>query len=95
MTIVDALMAEYHLSLAQAWAFPLEAYLALVPAMMARHGVPLNGPGPAAQAAIEARARCKAWLRAHFTILPEGQPGPADALGDWLRARQHHPLPTP
>lgn len=81
-------MAEYGLSLYEAvWKFPLAAAQALAPARVRRHGGKWSQPDASDRAVAEARAKCKAWLAAHFTILPQGVPGPADALGDWLRAR--------
>ena len=86
--MIDSLMAEYGRSLPEAMAFPLEAYLAMLPAMVARHGGRLNGPDYVDRAAMTARERCWAWLRAHFTILEPGEPGPRDALAAWLRTRR-------
>lgn len=85
---VDALVADYGLSLRAAiWEFPLAAARALAPSRVRRHGGKWDRPDSADRAAGEARAKTKAWLARHFTILPPGEPGPADALGDWLRKR--------
>lgn len=80
-------MGEYGLTLPQAMTFPLEAYLALVPALIARHGGRAEGPDHVDLAACAAREAAWAWLRAHFTILPPGVPGPRNALARSLRAR--------
>jgi hypothetical protein len=88
VTVLDALMAEYHLPLAEAMEFPLEAYLALVPALVARHGGRVNGPDYIDQAAMAARERAWEFLRTHFEILPQGQPGPTNALARWMAARR-------
>lgn len=80
-------MAEYSLSLAEAWAFPLEGYLALLPAMITRHGGQVSGPQSSDQASIAARAKAKDWLASHFRILPIGTPGPQNALQRWLADR--------
>ena len=77
-------MAEYHHTLSAAMLFPLEAYLALIPALVARRGGQGNGPDYVDQASISAREACWRFLRRHFTILPQGQPGPNDAMGKWL-----------
>lgn len=84
----DALMADYGLTLREAiWDFPLAAARHLAPARVRRHGGKWTQPDATDRAVAEARARAKEWLAAHFTILPKGEPGPPDALGDWLRAR--------
>jgi hypothetical protein len=85
-------MADYGVTLHEAvWRFPLEAGRALAPARTRRHGGEWNRPGAVDRAKAAARARAKAWLREHFIILPPGEPGPADALGDWLRSRRGVP----
>ena len=80
-------MAEYHLTIAAAMLFPLEAYLALIPALVARHGGKGNGPDYVDQASIAARETAWRFLRRHFTILPQGEPGPPNALGKWLNSK--------
>ena len=80
-------MAEYHITLADAMRFPLEAYLALIPALVARRGGKSTGPDYIDNAAIAAREACWRFLRRHFEILPQGQPGPANALHQWLANR--------
>lgn len=77
-------MGEYHLTLSDAMEFPLEAYLALLPALVARHGGKANGPDYVDQASIAAREKAWAFLRANFRILEPGQPGPANALLRWI-----------
>lgn len=81
-------MGEYRLTLAEAMEFPLEAYLALVPALVARHGGRSGGPDYVDQAAINARETAWEFLRANFTILPKGQPGPDGALQKWLKRKR-------
>lgn len=89
---VDALMSDYGLSLrAAVWEFPLVAARALAPVRVRRHGGKWAAPDAADRAAAEARAKAKAWLAAHFTILPKGEPGPPDALGAWMRAKARSP----
>lgn len=78
-------MGEYHLTLPAAMEFPLEAYLALVPALVARHGGKAGGPDYIDQAAVNAREACWRWLRSNFTILPQGAPGPVNALARKLK----------
>ena len=86
--ICDAVMSDYGLSLYEAvWRFPLEAAAHLAPARVRRHGGKWAAPDASDRAVAEARARAKAWLAAHFRILPKGEPGPEDALGQWLRSR--------
>jgi len=84
VSILDAMIAEYHMTLAAAMEFPLEAYLALVPALVSRHGGRSNGPDYVDLAAINAREKAWAFLRRHFHILPQGQKGPMNALAAWL-----------
>lgn len=81
-------MAEYSLTLDAAWSFPLEAYLALVPAMIQRHGGKSKGADHIDQVAIEARQRCDEFLRRHFRILPPGEPAEPNALQRWLADRR-------
>ncbi len=86
--LADAVMSDYGLSLHEAiWHFPLAAARALAPSRVRRHGGKWTRPDANDRASSQARARAKEWLAAHFTILPPGEPGPADALGDWLRSR--------
>lgn len=86
--ICDVLMAEYGLSLHEAvWRFPLEAAAALAPSRVRRHGGKWAAPDASDRAVAAARARAKDWLKAHFTILPPGESGPPDALGEWMRGR--------
>lgn len=80
-------MAEYHLTLRDAMLFPLAAYLALIPALVARRGGKAAGPDYIDNAAIAAREACWRFLRRHFEILPQGQPGPTNALQQWLANR--------
>lgn len=83
-------MSDYGISLHEAvWTFPLEAALALAPARVRRLGGKWDQPNSHDRAVARARARAKRWLEANFRILPKGEPGPRDALGDWLRSRQH------
>lgn len=87
----DALMSDYGLTLHEAvWRFPLAAAMALAPARVRRHGGKWDRPQSADMAVAAARARAKAWLSKRFTILPAGEPGPSDALGDWMRARSRN-----
>ena len=88
-SLCDALMSDYGLTLHDAvWRFPLEAAAALAPARVRRHGGKWSQPDSSDRAVAAARAKCKAWLALNFSVLPKGQPGPPDALGDWLRARR-------
>lgn len=81
-------MADYGLSLHEAvWKFPLVAANYLAPARVRRLGGKWTAPDSTDRAIMQARARCKAWLAAHFRILPQGEPGPENALGDWIRER--------
>lgn len=85
---VDAIMSDYGVSLHEAvWKFPLVAAHYLAPARVRRHGGKWEAPDSSDRAIAAARARAKAWLAKHFRILPKGEPGPADALGDWMRSR--------
>lgn len=70
MTLLDALMAEYHMTLSQALDFPLQAALALWPAMLGRHGAH-QGPDYIDRAVIAARTRARAWLERQFRIIPQ------------------------
>lgn len=78
-------MSEYHLTLSAAMLFPLEAYLALLPALITRHGGQGSGPDYIDQAAIAAREACWRFLRRHFDILPQGEPGPMGVLEGWKK----------
>ena len=84
-------MSQYGMTITEAWSFPLEAYLALLPAMISRHGGKTQGPDHADQASMTARARCKRFLKKHFTLLAKGQPGPSNALQRWITS---HPTPS-
>lgn len=84
-------MSQYGFTLDQAWSFPLEAYLALLPAMISRHGGKHHGPDHADSASIAARERCKRFLRRHFTILPPHAPAPPHALHRWLSTQTPKP----
>ena len=86
--VTDALMAEYGLNLTEAWLFPLEAYLALVPALIRRHGGKATGPTYVDRASMAARDRVARFLERHFRILPEGEPGPPNALARGWEHRQ-------
>lgn len=94
---MDWLQADYSVTLHDAvWRYPLPAALALRPESARRRGLVVTGPDNADQASAKARAACKQWLAEHFQILPKGEPGPDNALADWL-ARHSDPDsdPTP
>jgi hypothetical protein len=85
-------MSEYGMSLPAAMRFPLIAYHALIPCIQRRNGVELpSHDDPAVRAAMDARQKCYAWLRRHFRVLEPGEPGPDNALGAWMAARQNFP----
>jgi hypothetical protein len=77
-------MGEYHHTLDSAMDFPLEAYLALLPALIARKGGRSDSPDYVDQAAINARTKAWEFLRAHFHVLEPGEPGPSNALARWI-----------
>lgn len=63
--------AEYRLSFAAAvWSTPLSLALVLLPVRNERHGG-TTGPAYTTDANIKARNRCRAWLEANFTIVPD------------------------
>jgi hypothetical protein len=64
-------MAEYHIPLPTAiWDTPLAVPLALLPVRNERHGGD-TGPSHTTRASIRARNRARAWLAAHFTLVPK------------------------
>jgi hypothetical protein len=92
--IVEAEMAEWGLSLAEAFgAFPLAAFLCLQPAMLQRHGATADGPDYVDRAAIAARGRAWAFLHKHFEVLPADhpEPPPMNQLARWLAAGAAQP----
>lgn len=69
ITLVDALMSEYHLSLREAvWEFPVSSALALWDAMIARHGGH-TGPDYFDKVAVRARTKAREFLETHFRIV--------------------------
>lgn len=69
MDLVETLMADYHMTAREALRFPLAAARALWPARAARLGK--TGPTAADRGEGRARERARAWLEAHFRILPD------------------------
>lgn len=80
-------MADYSMTLYDAmFDFPLEAALALWPALIVRNGGEA-GIDHTDRASISARKRCKGFLAEHFRILPKGVDGPDNALIHWLASK--------
>ena len=70
-TLVDALMAVYHMTLKQAFfEFPLTAAVALWPSMQRRLGFETSGPDYMDQASARAKRQMEDYISKHFRVIP-------------------------
>ena len=75
MVLTDALMANYKMTLHEAYCkFPLSAALALWPALCARNGWKHEGPDYVAREAIAARARMRNHLDKNYRLKNDSPP---------------------
>jgi hypothetical protein len=70
LTLVEAMRAEWHVSLHDAlWSEPIAATLALWPALLSRHGCEEQGDSYVDRQRRKAKAKAQRWLDAHYEVV--------------------------